>query len=181
MKVRFVLLMLVMLVAGIGTAVALANDPPGRDPCSHGNSNKPCRDDPSPNGKDCDQHGKQGGVNEDHCTTTDDTTTTTTTTTVPTTTTQTTTTTAPTTTTTTTTQPPVTTTQTTPTTTTTVDTPPVVTPAVKPPAKHTDPPAKVKHHKHVAPPVKHTATKPKPPVCPPGKPFAGTCGVQGSG
>jgi len=60
------------------------------DNCSHGNSNKPCKDDPQPGkGKDCDDHGKARG-NEDHCKNT--TTTPTTTETTPTTTTTTTTT-----------------------------------------------------------------------------------------
>jgi hypothetical protein len=59
-----------LFVLGV-TAAALASKPPappGQDPCSHGNTGKPCRPDPQPeNGKDCDHHGKQGGVNEDHC------------------------------------------------------------------------------------------------------------------
>jgi hypothetical protein len=79
------------LVAGLAlgalgfTASGLASkppSPPGKDPCSHGNTGRECRPDPQPErGKDCDHHGKQGGVNEDHClgttetTTTDDTTT----------------------------------------------------------------------------------------------------------
>jgi hypothetical protein len=54
--------------------------PPGQGPCSHGNTGKECKPDPSENGKDCDLHGNNGGVNEDHClattTTTDETTTT---------------------------------------------------------------------------------------------------------
>jgi LPXTG-motif cell wall-anchored protein len=37
------------------------------DGCDHGNTSKQCRPDPSPNGKDCERHGKHGGVNEDHC------------------------------------------------------------------------------------------------------------------
>ena len=42
--------------------------PPGQDECQHGNSGKPCKDDPQPDkGKDCEEHGNQGGVNEDHC------------------------------------------------------------------------------------------------------------------
>jgi LPXTG-motif cell wall-anchored protein len=43
--------------------------PPGQGECEHGNSNKPCKDDPQPeHGKDCEEHGpKNGGVNEDHC------------------------------------------------------------------------------------------------------------------
>jgi len=40
----------------------------GQGPCHHGNSNKPCRPDPQPShGKDCQQHGKNGGGNQDHC------------------------------------------------------------------------------------------------------------------
>jgi len=45
-----------------------SSSPPGQDPCSHGNTGKDCRPDPQPdNGKDCEHHGKKGGVNEDHC------------------------------------------------------------------------------------------------------------------
>ena len=62
----------------LGTAVisggpAVSADPPdtppGQDPCSHGNSNQPCREDPQAlRGKDCEYHGQSGGMNEDHCT-----------------------------------------------------------------------------------------------------------------
>lgn len=39
-----------------------------QDGCDHGNSNKPCKDDPQPDhGSECDVHGNHGGVNEDHC------------------------------------------------------------------------------------------------------------------
>lgn len=57
------------LVSGGSTARADPPDtPPGQDPCSHGNSNRPCRDDPQPlHGKDCEYHGQRGGMNEDHC------------------------------------------------------------------------------------------------------------------
>jgi len=41
--------------------------PPGQGPCSHGNTGKECKADPSENGKDCDPHGQNGGINEDHC------------------------------------------------------------------------------------------------------------------
>lgn len=43
--------------------------PPGQGACSHGNTGKVCRPDPSANGKDCVSHGNNGvgGVNEDHC------------------------------------------------------------------------------------------------------------------
>ena len=55
-----------------GVAVAAGNEkppsPPGQGECEHGNSAKPCKEDPQPDrGKDCEQHGNQGGVNEDHC------------------------------------------------------------------------------------------------------------------
>ena len=55
-----------------GVAVAGVNDkppaPPGQGECEHGNSAKPCKDDPQPDkGKDCEVHGNNGGVNEDHC------------------------------------------------------------------------------------------------------------------
>jgi len=64
---------LVALAAlGVFASVALADkppSPPGQGPCEHGNSQKPCKDDPQPDkGKDCEEHGpKNGGVNEDHC------------------------------------------------------------------------------------------------------------------
>src|SRR4051794_448905 len=66
---RYLVFFAIIAVALIGymAATALAHDPPGRDPCGHGATNKPCRTDPSTNGKDCDHHGKHGGVNEDHC------------------------------------------------------------------------------------------------------------------
>ena len=52
------------LVAGDGRRGAAL----GADPCSHGKTGKDCRPDPQPtNGKDCEDHGKRGGVNEDHC------------------------------------------------------------------------------------------------------------------
>lgn len=44
------------------------------DGCDHGATSKPCRPDPSPNGKDCLPHGNHGGINEDHCLTTSTTT-----------------------------------------------------------------------------------------------------------
>ena len=63
------LLVLVVLIA-VSTADAAPPEggPPGQGECEHGNSEKPCKDDPQPDrGKDCDEHGQQGGVNEDHC------------------------------------------------------------------------------------------------------------------
>jgi hypothetical protein len=69
-----------LLVAGGYSVAALASpppSPPGQDPCAHGNSSQPCRTDPQPShGKDCDPHGQNGGVNEDHCAGTTGTTTT---------------------------------------------------------------------------------------------------------
>ncbi len=59
-----------LLIAGVGifSGLAVGKTPPGQDPCSHGNTGKPCRPDPQPShGKDCLHHGKKGGVNEDHC------------------------------------------------------------------------------------------------------------------
>jgi hypothetical protein len=58
------------LVAASWVAGASAQQPPappGQGPCSHGNTGKDCKPDPSSNGKDCDLHGNNGGVNEDHC------------------------------------------------------------------------------------------------------------------
>lgn len=68
---------------GMAASAAPPPAPPGQGDCSHGNTGKACRPDPSTNGQDCDTHGKNGigGVNEDHClattpgTTTDETTT----------------------------------------------------------------------------------------------------------
>ena len=63
-----------MAAFGLGTAAAFAASsdkppsPPGQDECEHGNNLKPCKDDPQPErGGDCEEHGNQGGVNEDHC------------------------------------------------------------------------------------------------------------------
>ncbi len=63
-----------MLLAAAGFTVAAyatppEGGPPGQGECEHGNSQKPCKDDPQPgHGQDCDEHGpKNGGVNEDHC------------------------------------------------------------------------------------------------------------------
>lgn len=51
--------------AGLAYAAPHSEQADGSD---HGNSNKPAREDPQPNkGKDCEVHGKWGGVNEDHC------------------------------------------------------------------------------------------------------------------
>lgn len=59
--------------------------------------------------------------------------------------------------------------------TTTESTPAPVTPTPTPPVKH-KPPAK----HQTPPPAKPHHPKP-PPACPPGKPYTGKCGVQGSG
>ena len=66
-----------LLVAGLGVSAALADpgngngpppSPPGQGECQHGNSGQDCRSDPQAgHGKDCDEHGNHGGVNEDHC------------------------------------------------------------------------------------------------------------------
>ena len=54
----------VFLVQG----VTAASPGIGQGPCHHGNSNKTCKPDPQPShGKDCQQHGKNGGGNQDHC------------------------------------------------------------------------------------------------------------------
>jgi len=50
-----------------GASAQQPPEPPGQGPCSHGNTGKECKPDPSANGKDCDLHGQNGGVNEDHC------------------------------------------------------------------------------------------------------------------
>lgn len=61
-----------VLALGVGASFALAGnphgEPPGQGDCSHGATGKPCKPDPQPeHGKDCEKHGKNGGVNEDHC------------------------------------------------------------------------------------------------------------------
>ena len=72
-KCYTILALIAVLALGLFASAALAGNgkppaPPGQGECEHGNSGKPCRDDPQPEkGKDCDTHGKQGGVNEDHC------------------------------------------------------------------------------------------------------------------
>ena len=72
---KLIMLAAMIAVFGLGGAAAFAAtsdkppSPPGQDECEHGNSLKPCRDDPQPEkGKDCEEHGPfEGGVNEDHC------------------------------------------------------------------------------------------------------------------
>jgi hypothetical protein len=70
------LLMIAAMIAafGLGTAAAFAASsdkppsPPGQDECEHGNTQKPCKEDPQPDrGADCEEHGNHGGVNEDRC------------------------------------------------------------------------------------------------------------------
>lgn len=57
-----------LALTAFATSNISANDPPGREPCSHDGSGKACRADPQPNrGKDCEDHGRKGGDNEDHC------------------------------------------------------------------------------------------------------------------
>lgn len=180
-RLRILIVAIGLFAIGATAAVALADkppSPPGKDPCSHGNTGKPCKPDPQPDrGKDCEKHGKEGGVNEDHCkgeatTTTTDTTDTTTTTNT-TTTTETTTTTNTTTTqgTTTSSTPTTTTTSTTPSTSTTPGST-TTTPAVVPPAV---PPTKAKPPKVEGPtPPKKTPTGKS--FCPNGTPvFKGKC------
>jgi len=76
MKKQLATLALAIVMGVLGFAVsgvAVAGNgqppsPPGQDKCEHGNDLKPCKDDPQPTkGKDCQEHGNQGGVNEDHC------------------------------------------------------------------------------------------------------------------
>ena len=71
---RFIVIAAMIAAFGLGGAAAFGAtsdkppSPPGQDECEHGNSQKPCKEDPQPDhGADCDLHGKQGGVNEDHC------------------------------------------------------------------------------------------------------------------
>ena len=71
---KLIMLGAMIAVFGLGTAAALAGtsdrppSPPGQPDCEHGNSQKPCKDDPQPeHGNECDEHGNLGGQNEDHC------------------------------------------------------------------------------------------------------------------
>lgn len=74
-KCYTIMALIAVLALGLFAASALAAGsakppaPPGQGECAHGNSGKPCKDDPQPEkGKDCEEHGpKNGGVNEDHC------------------------------------------------------------------------------------------------------------------
>jgi hypothetical protein len=81
MKNQLAIFALAILMGVLGFAVAgvaVASNgnppspPPGQGDCDHGNGDQrgsagPCKEDPSENGKDCEAHGKNGGVNEDHC------------------------------------------------------------------------------------------------------------------
>lgn len=70
MKKHLLTIVLALVVGVLGFAaasIATASPPPGQGPCSHGETGKECKNDPSDNGKDCDEHGNHGGVNEDHC------------------------------------------------------------------------------------------------------------------
>ena len=77
MRKHLTTLVLALLVGVLGfavsgVAVAAGQEkpatPPGQGECEHGNSAKPCKEDPQPDkGKDCEDHGNHGGVNEDHC------------------------------------------------------------------------------------------------------------------
>lgn len=70
---RLLMLFSMVVVLALGGVAAVAAQPgpnnPGSpgDNCSHGNANKPCKEDPQPDrGKDCLDHGVARG-NEDHC------------------------------------------------------------------------------------------------------------------
>ena len=61
----------VVVLPAVAIATPPTGGPPGQGDCSHGNSGQTCVPDPQPtNGQDCEEHGQQGGVNEDHCLTT---------------------------------------------------------------------------------------------------------------
>ena len=71
---RLIMIAGMVVAFGLGSAAAYAATsdkppaPPGQPECEHGNGQKPCKDDPQPNhGQDCEEHGNQGGQNEDHC------------------------------------------------------------------------------------------------------------------
>jgi len=72
-RIILIAILAVAFALGIFAATSIAKGPPPGNPgspgdnCSHGNSNKPCKDDPQPDkGKDCEDHGVARG-NEDHC------------------------------------------------------------------------------------------------------------------
>ena len=69
LALAIVLGMLGFAVSGVAVAGnGKPPSPPGQGECEHGNAANPCKDDPQPDkGKDCDEHGNAGGVNEDHC------------------------------------------------------------------------------------------------------------------
>lgn len=68
-KLLVVLAMVASVALPVGIATATPpSEPPGQGDCSHGNSGASCVPDPQPtHGQDCEEHGNNGGVNEDHC------------------------------------------------------------------------------------------------------------------
>lgn len=71
---RAIMIAAMIAAFGLGGAAAFAGtsdkppSPPGQPDCEHGNSQKPCKEDPQPDhGNECDEHGNKGGQNEDHC------------------------------------------------------------------------------------------------------------------
>jgi hypothetical protein len=60
----------VLLPLGVAYADPPTN-PPGQGECQNGNSDHTCAPDPNPdNGQECQEHGNNGGANENHCLTT---------------------------------------------------------------------------------------------------------------
>lgn len=58
----------VLVLAVAASADPPVGGPPGQGECEHGNSGQTCVPDPQPtHGQDCEEHGNEGGVNEDHC------------------------------------------------------------------------------------------------------------------
>lgn len=84
MDKRLVLALIACFASGLCFVIvpsAIADKPPappGQGECDKGNSTNQCTTDPSTNGKDCETHGNNGGINEGHCLTTSNETTTTT-------------------------------------------------------------------------------------------------------
>lgn len=62
----FTISLVLVLVPNIA-ASANSNHQEQVDGSDHGATSKPSKDDPSSNGKDCELHGNNGGINEDHC------------------------------------------------------------------------------------------------------------------
>lgn len=69
--IRRIVVLSALAVVAFAPAAFAAPHHEELDGCDHGATSKSCRPDPQPeHGKECDKHGRHGGVNEDHCATT---------------------------------------------------------------------------------------------------------------